>query len=226
MRTPISTLLVLAAAATFAGCGAAPAPESAPAPPAEAPSRPAPVPASDSPGSIVSGASDSVASIPGSANALFTYRFRQIDPASDRFNFRDRDLSFAFRPTPSALYVQIENLQGRPVWIDWERSIFYDPNGRSGKVSHATTRWTERFRAQALTQIPPLSRVSDYMFLLDALIDPAGGNEEQPRLPLLPEDQSAPNYTDRTFGVDLVCNIEDRPRTYTFRFRVASVIPR
>jgi hypothetical protein len=227
MRSPTFALLVLAGA-LVAGCSSAPAPES-PAPPAQdgpAPQRSVSATAGDQPGSIISGAADSVASIPGSANALYTYRFKQIDPPSDRFNFRDRELSFAFRPTPSALYFQVENLQGRPVWIDWDKSTFYDALGRRSKVAHSTTRWEERFRAQALTQIPPLGRISDYVFSVDALIDPAGTNEEQPRSPLLPEDQSAPTYTDRAFGVDLACTVEDRPRVYNFRFRVVSVIPR
>ena len=225
MRSLTSAVLVIAAALSLWGCGSVPAPESASPPGQGAPPQPASMP-SDQPSSIVTGAADSVASIPGSANALFTYRFRQVEPPSDRFNFRDRDLSFAFRPTPTALYFQVENLQGQTVWIDWDKSTFFDPLGRTSKVAHGTSRWQERFRSQPLTQIGALQRYSDYVVSMDALIDPAGSDEEQPRLPLLPEDQNAPSYTDRTFGVDLVCNIENRPRTYTFRFRVVSVIPR
>ena len=49
---------------------------------------------------------------------------------------------------------------------------------------------------------------------------------QQIHRPLLPQDITAPQYTDREFGIDLVFLIEDRPRVYPFRFRVASVIPR
>ena len=63
------------------------------------------------------------------------------------------------------------------------------------------------------------------MLPLDFLVDPAG-NPNQLHLALLPQDATAPQYSDREFGVDLVFNVEDRPRTYSFRFKVASVIRR
>ena len=67
----------------------------------------------------VSSAGDSVGAVPGSADAMFVYRFRQTEPASSgTFSYRDRDLSFSFRPSPNALYFGVENLQGRPVPID------------------------------------------------------------------------------------------------------------
>ena len=61
------------------------------------------------------------------------------------------------------------------------------------------------------------------MFPLDYLVDP-GGSAKQLRRPLLPEDATAPEYSDKEFGVDLVFRIENQPRSYSFRFRVASVI--
>lgn len=174
---------------------------------------------------MVAGAGDSVESIPGSPGAPYIFRFRQIDPASDRFTFQDRDLSFHFKPTPDALHFQVENRQGRPVSIEWERSVFYDPHGASDKVAHATTRWEDRFQSQASTQIAGLQRYSDYLLPLGYLYDPAGSSQQLHR-PLLPEDSTSPQYTDRVFGVDLAFMIEDRVRIYPFRFRVVSVIPR
>lgn len=207
-------------AAALAGCAAGPVLETGETPP------PAPrAPGSSRPQYIYSGASDSVSVLPGSPGALYRYRFRQTEPTSDRFQFRDRDVTFYFRPTPGAIHFQVENLQDRPVWIDWERSVFYPPVGGPGKVANANSRWEERFRSQPPTQIPGLQRHGDYVFPLDYLVDPAG-SPEQLHLPLLPEDQSAPQFSDVEFGVDLVFLIEDRPRTYPFRFRVASVLPR
>jgi hypothetical protein len=55
-------------------------------------------------------------------------------------------------------------------------------------------------------------------------VDP-GGSNRQLRRPQLPEDSTAPEYSDKEFGVDLVFRIENEPRTYSFRFKVASVIP-
>jgi hypothetical protein len=156
---------------------------------------------------------------------MYRYRFRQIEPSSDRFQFRDRELTFYFRPTPGAVHFQVENLQDRPVWIDWDRSTFHPPVGGAGKVANANSRWESRFRSSGPTQIPGLQRYSDYVFPLDYLVDPAGSSE-QLHLPLLPEDQSAPQFSDAEFGVDLVFMVEDRPRTYTFRFKVASVLAR
>jgi hypothetical protein len=207
----------LAGVLVLAGCSASPPPETSTPPPAPAPD----------PGftNIVSGVSDTVGSLPGSPTAPYRFRFRQIEPGSDRFTYQDRDLSFHFRPAPDALYFQVENRQNRPVWIEWQRSVFYDPNGGSGGVAHSTTRWEDRFRAQSSTQIPGLQRYGDYVLPLDYLLDPAGSGQ-QLRRPLLPEDSTSPQYSDRIFGVDLVFMIEDRPRTYTFRFKVASVIPR
>ncbi len=210
-RLPIA----LAALALVAGCSASPPPEYAP-PPAAAPPPP-----------VVSGAPDTAGMTVGSPGALYTFRFKQTEPGGD-FNFRDRDLSFYFRPTPTALYFRVENLQGRPVWIDWDRSQFLDVNGRMGKVAHNTTRWRDRFGTQAQTQVPGRQQYSDYVFAMDDLVDPGTLEvaDEQPHRPILPEDQSAPIYSGRTFGVDLEFLVEDRPRTYSFRFQVASVIPR
>lgn len=161
---------------------------------------------------------------------MYLYRFKQIEPGSSTFTFRDRDLSFVFRPTPSALYFRVQNLQGRPVTIDWDRSQFLDPDGRSGKVAHNTTRWQDRFSPQAQSQVAGQSEYSDFTFPMDYLLDPGSaasdGPDSQPRRPLLAEDQTAVTNAGRTFGVDLATLIEGQPRTYIFRFQVASVIPR
>ena len=216
-RIPLA-LATLAAALTI-GCAASPPPPGASAPP-PAEAQPQPVSLA-----YVIGAADSVAPIPGTPGALYRYRFRQIEPGSDRFQFQDRDLSFYMRPTPGAVHLQVENRQDRPVYIDWDRSLFFDPLGRSGKVAHATTTWDERFRSLQATQIPGLQRYSDYVFPMDYFVDPAGSGEQLHR-PLLPEDSSAPQFADRDFGVDLMFLIEGQPRTYSFRFKVASVIHR
>jgi hypothetical protein len=207
--------------AAAAGCAASPPPGAAPAAPSALPT-----PNQETGFThIVSGASDTVGAVPGSDNAMYVYRFRQVDPGSDRFTFQDRDLSFYFRPSPEALYFQVENRQDRPVWIEWDRSSFTDPFGRTGKVANAETRWEQRLGTQAPTQIPGLQRYSAYVFPTDYLLDPAG-RDQQLRRPLFPEDSSAPQFADREFGVTLVFRVEDRLTTYPFRFRVASVIPK
>jgi hypothetical protein len=211
-------LVTWVVAPALAGCAAGPDPETAPPPAASAlPQRGFE--------NIVTGAADSVGATVGSPDALYEYRFRQVEPGSDRFTFQDRDLSFYFRPTPDALFFQVENRQDRPVWIDWDRSVFYAPNGGRGSIAHASTRWADRFGAQPQTQVLGLQRYSDYAFPVDYLLDPAGRDEQLHR-PLFPEDESAPQYANLGFGMDLVFIIEDRPRTYTFRFRVESVYPR
>jgi hypothetical protein len=177
------------------------------------------------PPAIVSGAADSVAPRPGSPGALYRYRFKQVAPSSDRFTFQDRELSFYFRPTPAALFMQVENRQDRPTWIDWERSTFEGPLGRTGKVAHATTRFADRFRPQSQTQIPGLQRYSDYLFPIDYLVESPNPDEQLHR-PLLPEDHAAPQYQDRQFAVNLTFLIEGQPRNYYFRYEIASVLPR
>lgn len=220
MRRALPALL----AAVVAGCSSGPTPQSPPPPP-QAPVSDRGTEETTGFTNLVSGSADSVGALPGSPDALYLYRFRQIDPSSDRFTFQDRDLSFYFRPTPGALYFQVENRKDRPVWIDWDRSIFYDPFGSPGKIAHSTTRWVDRFASQASTQIPGLQRFGDYLLPLSYLVDPAGGGEQLHR-PLFPEDESALQYSERIFGVDLSFRVEDQPRVYNFRFRVASVIPR
>jgi len=211
-------LAALLVAAVLTGCASTP--------PAGAPPGPAPpaAPAAGPDQALIVGASDSTAAAPGSADALYRYRFTQVLPGSDRFVFQDRDLSFHFRPAPDALYFQVENRQDRPVWIEWDRSVFYSPRDESGAVAHAVTRWADRFNVQAPTQIAGLQRYSDYVLPMDYLMDPAGGDQQLHR-PLLPEDATAPQYSDKTFGVDLLFRIEGQPRTYSFRFKVVSVIP-
>lgn len=205
----------MALVALLAGCSSSPAPETVAPPPEPEPGL----------SRVTVGSEDSTSAIPGAAGAQYYYRFRQVEPSSDRFTFRDRDLSFYFRPTPEALHFQIENRQDRPVWIQWDRSTFTDPKGNTGKVAHGTTTWDDRFKAQADTQIGGLQRYSDYLLPLDYLLDPAGSNQQLHR-PLLPEDHTAPQYSDRVFGVELMFLVEGRPRSYPFRFRIASVIRR
>jgi hypothetical protein len=172
---------------------------------------------------IVVGAADSVGWQTGSENAAYRYRFRQVSP-SGSFSHRDRELSFAFRPSTDALHFQVENLTDRPVWIDWDRSVFHVPRAGTDRVANATTRWQDRNATLTPTQIPGLQRYGDYMFPMSYLVDPAG-MDVQPHRRLLPEDESAIHMSDAEFGVDLVFTIDDRPRTYAIRFRVVSVIP-
>ena len=211
-------LAALCLAASLAGCASSL--------PGEEPPAPAPPPPGELPEgqNIVSGASDSTAPAPGAAGALYRYRFLQILPGSSGFTYQDRDLSFYFRPVPDALYFQVENRLDRPVAIEWDRCVFHSPRDERGPVAHATTRWEDRFNVQSATQIAGLQRYSDYMFPLDYLVDPGGGSQQLHR-PLLPEDSTAPEYSDKEFGVDLVFRIENEARTYSFRFKVASVIP-
>lgn len=217
LRSRVRFLAALAVA--IGGCTAgAPPPEGPPPPGAAAPAATAPEP-------IVSGSADSVSVLPGSPGALYRYRFRQVDPPSERFQYQDRELSFYMRPTPAAIHFQVENRQDRPVSIDWDRSRFVDPYERMGPIAHATTRWRERYSAQAPTVIPGLQRHSDYVFPVEYLVDP-GATDEQLHRMLFPEDSSAPQYNDRYFGMNLVFIIEGQPRTYPFRFRVASILPR
>jgi len=199
----------------------APPPESEAPPPRQS----TPEAATNAPERTVVGAADSVSLLPGSPGALYRYRFRQVDPASDRFQFQDRELSFYMRPTPAAIHLQVENRQDRPVTIDWDRSSFIDPFERMGPIAHATTKWSERYVAKAPTMIPGLSRYSDYVFPVDYLVDPAGSDQQLHRV-LFPEDNGAPQYNDRYFGMNLVFIIDGQPRTYPFRFRVASILPR
>lgn len=222
MRWPnvVKAALILCVA-LLAGCSA-----SAPPIITSSPAEP-PLPKGDAfiPPAIVSGAADSVAPRPGSPGALYRYRFRQVAPSSDRFTFQDRELSFYFRPTPAALFMQVENRQDRPTWIDWERSSFEAPLGKTTKVAHATTQFADRFRPQSNTQIPGLQRYSDYLFPIDYLVESGSGSEQLHR-PLLPEDHAAPQYQDRQFGVSLTFLIEGQPRVYYFRYEIASVLPR
>jgi len=209
--------LVAAAFVLIAGCSSGPEPQS-----------PAPPPAANPGGSfprVVAGADDSVGSIPGSPDSPYIYRFRMVEPPSDRFSYKDRDLSFYFKPAPDALHFQVENLQNRVVWIDWEQSTFLDRTGRTLKVAHSTTRWNDRFGSQPRTQIPGLARYSDYVLPMDYLLD-SGGSQVQLHKQVLPEDSTAPNYADVVYGVDLMFIVEEKPRNYTFRIRVVSVTPR
>ncbi len=213
--------LVAALASGVSGCVSAPAPGSPPSPPISQtiPERHA--------STAVTSAADSVGAIPGSANAAFVYKFRMIEPSGGTgFSFRDRDLTFSFRPSPNALYFGVENVQGRPVQIDWDHSEFIEPTGRRVRVGHSTTRWRDRFISQPMSQVNPAQRYTDYVFSIDDLLDPGASPETQLRRPLLPEDVTATTYSGKSFGVDLVFIVEGQPRTYVYRFQVASVIPR
>lgn len=172
---------------------------------------------------IVSGAPDSAGWQVSVEGAAYRYRFRQIMPAGN-FNFRDRELSFFFRPSTDALHFQVENLTDRPIWIDWDRSLFFVPRAGTDRVAHASTRWKDRNSPLSPTQIGGLQRYSDYMFPMSYLVDP-GDKDELFHRRLLPEDDSAIHYQDAEFGVELVFTIDERPRNYTFRYKVASVIP-
>jgi len=219
VRETCALVVLLACVLAVGGCSTASSPGLAPPPRTTVPERPA--------STAVTNAADSVGAIPGSPDAMFVFKFRMTGPpGGSSFAYKDRDVSFAFRPSPNALYFSVENLQGRPVQIDWDKSVFYDVNERSGNVGHSTTRWRDRFSPEALTQVMPQQRYSDYVFSRDDLLDPGGTPDVQLRRPLLPEDTSAPTFAGRTFGVDLVFIIENQPRTYPVRFAVQAVIPK
>lgn len=216
VRSPFAIVAMLVLASALGSCSSSPPPAGAPAPPA--------APAATS--QLVMGAPDTVGFMTGSPTALYVFRFKQTEPASSLFNFRDRDLSFYFRPSSVALYFRVENLQGRPVQIDWDHCVFYDVNGRTSKPARGNTRWQDRFAPLVYTQIGGQQQFGDYMFPMDYLVDPGASSDAQPHLPIVADDASAPTFSGRSFGVDLVFLIEDRPRTYPFRFQIASVIPR
>lgn len=177
---------------------------------------------------IVSGAPDSAGwTIGTSETAKYRYTFRMTGPAgASNFAYRDRDLTFSFRPGTDALHFQVENLKESPVWLDWDRSTFLDPRSQSSvPLGHSTSRWDDRFAAQAPTQIPGFQRYGDYLFPRESLLDPAGSGE-QLRRRFLPEDEAAQQFVDREFGADLVFRIEEREVVYPFRFRVRSIVPR
>ena len=185
-----------------------------------------PTPAPPGVGTTVEvGASDSIGPAPGSPGALYGYRFRQTDPGSDRFTYYDRYLSFYFRPAPDALHFQIENKQNSIVWIDWEKTTMLTPDGPTSTTAHASTTYSDRFGTLSPTQIGGLQRYSDYVFPMDYLRDP-GTSGLQVHRQLFPEDETAPNYNGREFGVDFAVRVDNQPRTYSFRFRVISVLPR
>ena len=98
MRKTLVVLAALAALVSSGGCGSSgPEPGIASPPPSTSASDRAPANSNS-----VTTASDSVGSVPGSTDALFVYRFRQIEPSSGgAFSFRDRELSFSFRPSPN-----------------------------------------------------------------------------------------------------------------------------
>lgn len=216
MRSLKAFAAMLALASALGGCSSSPPPAGAPAPPAAAPAT----------SQVVMGAPDTAGFATGSPTALYGFRFKQTEPASSLFNFRDRDLSFYFRPSSVALYFRVENLQGRPVQIDWDHCVFYDVNGRASKPARGNTRWKDRFAPLVYTQIGGQQQFGDYVFPMDYLVDPGASSDAQPHLPIVADDASAPTFSGRSFGVDLVFLIEDRPRTYPFRFQIASVIPR
>jgi len=172
--------------------------------------------------SEVTGAPDSVAGT--TVEGAYRYKFRMIDPPSDRFNFRDRVFDFYFRPAPDALHFQIENRQGFPITIEWDRCQFYDFSGGYQPAIHDGITWENRFRTPAPTTIQGGQRYSDYVFPLDLMLDP-GGTGGQLHKPLIPQDSSAPHYIDRPYGVDLVFRFDDKLNTYSFRFKLVSVLP-
>ena len=156
---------------------------------------------------------------------MYRYRFKMIDPASDRFTFQDRDLSFYFRPTPGAIHFQVENRTDKPITIDWDKSEFISPYGKRGGVAHQPSTWANRYTAQAPTLLSGLQRYSDYMFPKDNLVDPAGSTEQLHR-PVVPEDLDAPQMNDAESGLNLWFVVDGQGRTYTFIFKVFSVLPR
>ena len=225
-RPPGLRSWILVLAAVVAGCAAGPEPEPQPAPPAGSPPTAGtlPTPTADGFTRIVAGAGDSVSALPGTPGAGYRYRFRMIEPGNERNAFQDRELSFYFKPSPTSIYFQVENRQNRPVTIDWDKSVFFGPNGQQSKAAHGATRWVDRFSPQAPTIIPGLQRYGDYVFGMSYLVDPAG-SDQQLHYALLPEDAQAIQFTDRVFGMNLVFTVEDRERVYAIRFKVDSVIP-
>jgi hypothetical protein len=232
MTRPLLRVAVLAAAvALVCGCSAPIEPEATHAQPPPAGDTPAAAPNEEAPARtaegfsrIVAGSGDSTSALPGTVGAQYRYRFGMIQPSGENNAFQDRDLSFYFRPSPASIYFQVENRQNRPVVLDWGRCIFYGPTGRTERAAHSTTQWDQRFSSQSPITISGLQRYGDYVFGMDYLVDPSGSGRQLHRI-MFPEDAQAMQFTGRVYGMDLVFLIEDRPRVYSVRFKVESVIP-
>jgi len=164
LRAP---LLVVLAAATM-GCGAGSAPAVDEAPSAGGVSV---APAGKLNTVVSGGAKDSVESIPGSESSPYVYRFRMTDPSGSGFSYQDRDLSFYFRPGPDALYFQVENRQNRVVWIDWERSVFYEPDAMPVADGVEPREFAVRL-TQAIAQIMQTRTADGYVFRVDLRLRP------------------------------------------------------
>jgi hypothetical protein len=226
MRRPLLRVAVVAGfLALAAGCSAPIEPDatSAQPPPANAPVATTPAPANEGYTRIVAGSGDSTSALPGTAGAQYKYRFSMIQPTGERMAFQDRELSFYFRPSPASIYFQVENRQNRPVVLDWGRCIFYGPTGRTGRAAHSTTQWDQRYSSQSPITVSGLQRYGDYVFGMDYLVDPSGSGQQLHRV-MFPEDEQAMQFTGKVYGMDLVFIVEDRPRTYSIRFKVDSVI--
>ena len=222
VRFPYRFVMAAALGAAIAGCSSSPAPEGSAPPPA--------APAAAAAGSgIVSGAPDTAGAVPGSPNALYVFRFKQIDPSSSQFNYRDRDLSFYFRPSPSGLYFRVENLQGRPVQLDWDHSCLLRRErafGQGRPRHHALERPLRATRLHAdrrrsSSSGTTCSRSSTWWIPVPP---PAPTRSRTSRW--CPRTRARPPTRAARSESTSCSSIEDRPRTYPFRFQVASVIPR
>ncbi|MEP6690296.1 MAG: hypothetical protein ABJD07_04015 [Gemmatimonadaceae bacterium] len=157
------------------------------------------------------------------------------------YMFEDSVLLVAIYPTMNALHFTLANKTARAMKIVWEDAMFVDPDGRSGRLTHAGA--GRDFGDRGMSQPPTIvlrgAIVSDAVVPSNNVQLVLIGEERQARLtPLLPTPDASQaelpsviarlhkDYVGRSLAMLLPLEVEGVRSDYLFTFTVTDVTAR
>jgi|ERR1700722_2741826 len=154
-----------------------------------------------------------IISLEGSKDKKFEDEFIKI-----KFIF-NTEIEFANLNTLKSIGFEIENISSSPIFIDWDNSIFIDPDGKPKKVMHLENIEFNKKSIQKPTLIEPDSNLIEGVVPVDNIDWPKGEDNPKP-LPLLKAWKSKRSFL---FRFLLVLKIEKNNKPYEFDFAVSKV---
>ncbi|MBI2880546.1 MAG: hypothetical protein HYY21_03100 [Candidatus Tectomicrobia bacterium] len=187
----------------------------------------------------------------GCANPLYwperiryTYRLAMAEPVqADAHAYEDESIFIRFQFYETEIAFHLRNKTNRLLTILWDDSRYVTETGAAKRVFHKEIRVRNRYRPQPPSVIPARAVLDDHVVPSDNISEGFFRVEYLPLLPVwdYPDEfyllggraaadrsaerrrATAASLEGRTIGLDLAMEVNEKVKTYRFRFRVEVV---
>jgi hypothetical protein len=137
-----------------------------------------------------------------------------------RLEFRDERLLCRLIPQELAIGLDVINLGGDPISIDWNQVRLIDPEGKPHSIIHKMVLLPDVNRRHLPTRIEPQGVLNETVAPIDYVFMDFTGWRQRP---IFPNTEDAMNLKGATFGLTLPVKQRNTVRTYRFEFQVKDV---